>query len=173
MHEVGFSILPIRCRLSDLAAIAQPADEATSVLAVEQAFTLAVTVEFLGAGAIALLRLQPQICVEFYAKPAIAGETLGLGLVREGAIASTSIYRLEHLIESPRAAGLAPGTVYHIGALLRVGALEGPALIAGVHEALMVEMYALESVAPKGAEAMSTDDLQDKARNNKKRVLQT
>ncbi|MGF1495253.1 MAG: hypothetical protein ACFB8W_00295 [Elainellaceae cyanobacterium] len=168
MHEADFPILPIRCRLANLSAIAHSSGEATSTLSLDYPFTLAVTVDFLGTGAIALLRLQPQICVEFYAKPVIAGGTLDLGLVSEEAIASVSSYRLEHLVESPGEAGLTPGTVYHLGALLRVGAPGGPALIAGVQESLMVEVYALESAAAD--EAMTAHTARRQSRNGKKRV---
>lgn len=143
MEDAAFRIIPIECRLSQLRAIATSAHDVVTALQANQPFSLHITVEFLRSTAIALLRLSPQIRVDFYAKPITGGEGYELGTV---AIAATDqlIYDIEHPLDSPDTLGLTQGHIYHIGAILRVGAAEGPALLSGIAESLMLEIYSGE-----------------------------
>lgn len=141
MENATFRMISIECRLSQLQAIAPSTDEAVTALPLDQPFSLRVTVEFLSSMAIALLRLAPQIRVDFYAKPLASGDGYELGTVAIAAQPGQCIYTLQHCLNPPQSLGLSKHGLYRIGVLLRIGAPDGPALIAGGLESLMVELY--------------------------------
>ena len=143
MNSTQASIVAFTCRLCDLTVFAQGSDRTTpdTLLKQEQSFSLQALVEFVGSGAIALLCLTPSIQLDFYAKPCGRGDDVDLGSVTVKAVADQFTYTPTLEVNSPVALGLMAGTVYRIGALLRVGAPNCPALICGVIEDLIIEIY--------------------------------
>lgn len=107
----------------------------------DQPFSLKVTVEFSGSGAIALMPLSPSIQVEFYAKPLSPDPGIALGHVAIKTMPDVFSYPLVLALTSPLSLGMKPKTIYNIGSVLRVGAPEWPSLIHGFTEELTVEVY--------------------------------
>ena len=143
MNSTQASIVPFTCRLCDLTIFAQNSDRTTSdtILKQDQSFSLQALVEFVGSGAIALLCLSPSIQLDFYAKPCGRGDDVDLGSVTIKAVTDQFIYTPTLEVNSSISLGLTAGTIYRISALLRVGSPNCPALICGVIEDLMIEIY--------------------------------
>lgn len=145
MENVTTRIIPIECRFSQLQAIAPSSHHPVTALQLDQPFSLQVTVEFLSSVAIALLRLSPQIRADFYAKPIASGDGYELGTVAIAAQPDQLTYTLHHSLDAPDELGLLKHGLYRIGAILRVGAPDGPALLSGILESLVLELYPGES----------------------------
>jgi hypothetical protein len=143
MSESPVNVGPIACQLSNLTVFTANAQTAFSetVLQGYQPFSLKVTVEFSGSGAIALMPLSPAIQVKFFTKPLSPEQGIVLGSVevmtRPGILSYTPTLNLG----PPLSIGLRTGTIYRIGAVLRVGAPDWPALITGFTEELTIEVY--------------------------------
>ncbi|MCG8367366.1 MAG: hypothetical protein MJA27_29020 [Pseudanabaenales cyanobacterium] len=157
MNSVQVSIVPFNCRFCNLTILAQDSNGATpdTILKEEQPFLLRASVEFVGSGAIALLCLTPSIQIDYYAKPCGRGEAIDLGAVAISAVADQFTYTPTLEVGAPVSVGLTPGTLYRISALLRVGAPNCPALICGVIEDLMVEIYTSSKLAKKSIKSKS------------------
>ncbi|MGJ3246951.1 MAG: hypothetical protein ACFE0I_12860 [Elainellaceae cyanobacterium] len=143
MTEAHVSVLPIRCHLSHLCIVTATTDEAVSCSAIAQdeGGHFSVTMVFEGAGAIALMPLSPTITVEFYAKPVGLGDDVELGRTTTQAIAGVLTYTPTLSFESASKAGLQPGHMYRLGAIVRVGSPDWAALIHGFIENLVIEIY--------------------------------
>ena len=157
MPSTDVGVIPFTCRFSSLTIFGRDTDRTTpdTLLKELQPFSLQASIEFVGSGAIALLCLTPSIQVDFYAKPCGQGEDVNLGTAAIPAVADQVVYTPTLEVESPASAGLAAGTLYRINALLRIGASDCPALICGVIEDLMVEIYAASKLAPKATKSKS------------------
>ena len=153
--EVG--LVPFTCRYSNLTIFSQDSDGTTpdTLLKETQPFSLQASVEFVGSGAIALLCLNPSIQVDFYAKPCGRGEDVELSTVAITAVADQVLYTPTLEVGAPVSVGLTAGTLYRISALLRIGAPDCPALICGVIEDLMVEIYSPSKLAKKSTKSKS------------------
>lgn len=143
MSDSYINVVPIACRLSDLTVetvgAGQPSSE--TILQGDQPFSLKVTVEFSGSGAIALMPLSPSIQVEFYTKPLSPAPGIVLGKVEIKTSPGILIYSPTLTLAPPMSIGLRPKVIYCIGVVLRVGAPDWPALINGFTEELTIEIY--------------------------------
>ena len=157
MKSTQGRIVPFACLFSDLTLFAQDANGTLpdTLLKEEQPFSLQASVEFVGSGAIALLCLTPTIQLDFCAKSCLRGDYVDLGLVTIPAISDQFIYAPVLEVSSPVSVGLKSGDLYQISALLRVGAPNCPALICGVIEDLMVEIYTASKPAKKSTRGKS------------------
>ncbi len=143
MSDSQVNVSQIDCHLSDLtvlAANAKPISSAT-VLKSDKPFSLQVTVEFAGPGAIALMPLSLAVQVEFYAKPLGPEAGVILGTISLSTSPEVLTYTPELTLGPPASVGLQAKTLYRIGAVLRVGAPDWPSLIHGITEELTVEIY--------------------------------
>jgi hypothetical protein len=143
MSESHISVSQLDCHLSRLtvaAAHIKPTSSAT-VLKSHTPFSLKVSVEFSGPGAVALMPLSMVVQVEFYAKPLGPGNGIVLGKASVSTSPDVLTYTPELQLGSPLAIGLQVKTVYRIGAVLMVGAPDWPSFIHGVTEELSVEIY--------------------------------
>ncbi|GEM_PF-1984515 len=143
MSNSKINVVPIACHLSNLTVFTTDDNPVlpNTVLQDSQSFSLKVTVEFSGPGAIALMPLAPLIQVEFYAKPLSPDPGMILGNVEVKASPDVLIYPLTLTLPSPAAIGLRAKTIYCIGSVLRVGDPEWPSLINGFTEELTIEVY--------------------------------
>ena len=144
MNDSHINVGPIACRLSQLTVFTNDANPPFSetVLQSHQPFSLKVIVEFSGPGAIALMPLAPAIQVEFYTKPLSPETGTILGSIQVNTRPDVLIYEPTINLGTPLSIGLRPKTIYRIGAVLRVGALDWPSLITGYTEEVTVEIYA-------------------------------
>jgi hypothetical protein len=147
MSDSKINVVPIVCRLSNLTVITTDASQTwpSTILQGSQPFSLKVTVEFSGPGAIALMPLSPSIQVEFYARPLSPDLGIALGKVEVKASPDVLTYPLILTLPPPTAIGLRPKTIYSIGSVLRVGSPDWPSLINGFTEELTIEVYASPS----------------------------
>ena len=143
MSDSHVNVGQIECELSNLTVFTANAKSKfpETVLREHQPFSLKVTVDFSGPGAIALMPLAPMIYVEFHAKPLSPEPAMVLGHIAAKAIPGVWTYTPTLNLGSPRSMGLRPKTIYRIAAVLRVGAPEGPSLINGFTEELTIEIY--------------------------------
>ena len=143
--DVYIDSLPIRCHLYGL-SVSQSNHESDdeglldSIVMSDRPFSVQVTVEWLGNTAIALLMLRPELSVDFFAKPIAIGNAIELGTVTHFTSPKERTYRPTLEVQSPIACGLNAG-LYHLGAVLRVGAEEGPALVCGAIEGVVTEIF--------------------------------
>jgi hypothetical protein len=154
MSNSQVNVVPIQCRLSNLIVSPTDGDPTASetILQEDQPFSLKVTVEFLGSGAIALLSLSPSILVEFYTKLLSPEAGVVLGQVGVKTTPGILVYFPTLTLAPPLAIGLQIKTLYCIGAVLRVGAPNGPSLINGFIEEPIIEIYsppALDEKQPR------------------------
>jgi hypothetical protein len=143
MSDSHVNVSKIDCQLSNLtvlAANAKPTSSAT-VLKNDKPFSLHVTVEFSGPGAIALMPFALSVQVEFYAKPLGPKAGIILGTMAISTSPEILIYTPKLTLGPPSSVGLEPKTLYRIGAVLRVGAPDWPSLIHGFTEELTLEIY--------------------------------
>ncbi len=150
MSDSHITVVPITCRFSNLKVFTTDANQAFSEAALQgdQPFSLKVTVEFSGPGAIALMPLTPSIQVEFYTKPLSPEPGIVLGKVEIKTSPNLLIYSPVLTLAPPLSIGLRPNTIYCVGAVLRVGAPNWPSLINGYTEELTIEVYTTsESIA--------------------------
>ena len=155
MSDSHINVGPIGCQLSNLTVFTTNAKPEFSETALQdhQPFSLQVTVEFSGPGAIALMPLAPTIQVEFYVKPLSPELGRVLGAIEVMPLPTVLTYTPTLNLGPPQSIGLHPKTLYRVGAVLRVGAPNWPSLINGFTETLTLEIYtvpktAKESVSP-------------------------
>lgn len=143
MSESHVNVGPITCQLSELkVSVANaPAAFSETILQGNQPFSLQVTVEFSGSGAIALMPLSPSIQVKFFTKPLSPEPGMELGSIEVLTRPGVFVYTPTLSLGAPLSIGLRPGTIYRIGAVLRIGAPDWPALISGFTEELTIEIY--------------------------------
>lgn len=143
MSDCHINIGPIGCQLYNLtaSAISAKSEFAETRLPNNQPFSLQVTVEFSGPGAIALMSLSPTIQVEFYAKPLGPEPSKALGSIAVPAIPEELIYTPTLMLSAPKSIGFHAKMIYQIGAVLRVGSPDGPSIVHGFTEALTIEIY--------------------------------
>jgi len=147
MNGSQISIVPVACRLSNLTVFTEDADLdfPSTILKDNQPFSLKVTVEFLGPGAIALVPLSPSIQLEFYVKPLSPDPGMVLGKVEIKTIPNLLIYSPTLTVAPPISIGLRSKTTYCVGATVRVGSPDWPSLINGFTEELTIEVYRASS----------------------------
>ena len=149
MSDSHVNVGPIGCQLYNLTVFTANTKSAfpETVLQPHQPFSLKVTVEFSGPGAIALMPLAPTIQVEFYAKPLSPDPAMVLGNIEMMALPGTLTYMPTLTLGSPQSIGWHTKTIYRIGAVLRVGAPDGPSLINGFIETLTIEIYTVSEIS--------------------------
>lgn len=135
-------IAAFACALSELTALAKDSGQSESIFNLTDPVILSVTVEFSGSGAIALMPLSPSIQIDFLAKSFHHREELELGCVALSTMPKQLIYT--PAISLPNglgAVGANPDQAYFISALVRVGAKGFPALITGMIDGLIIQLY--------------------------------
>lgn len=145
MTCVRINSAPIVCLLSNLTAFTTDPTALETIVGQEEPLRLRVTVEFeRRSGAIALMPLAIPIRVSFFAKPFGPGETIDLGTAMTTTTAGVFTYTptLE-LDRGPGEVGLVPEVIYNVSALLRIGAVNHPALLNGFIEHLAIQVYCL------------------------------
>lgn len=137
-------VAPINCNLSHLTAFTTVSDgeHTETILHQHESFSLRVKVEFGGSGAIALMPLSLCIKVTFYAEPCGLGAKIELGDSLVDTSAKTFTYSPTLTIATPSSVGLVAEEIYQVTAVLRVGALNSPALIIGFIDGLIIQTYA-------------------------------
>ncbi|MGD1857966.1 MAG: hypothetical protein ACFB2W_27330 [Leptolyngbyaceae cyanobacterium] len=142
MNSVNIHAIPVSCQIGDLKVVTahstQPHSE--TILQSDVPFSIQVSLAFVGTNAIALLALTPAIQVDFYAKPLQAGATADLGMITMTTAPPQMAYTPILHLDTPDASGLITAAVYRLGALVRIGAVEQPALLCGVIEELIVQI---------------------------------
>ena len=106
----------------------------------DRPFSVQVTVDWIGNTAIALLMLRPDLFVDFFAKTIGIGEVVELGSITQSTSPNQRTYTPTLEFQSPTTCGLDEG-IYHLGAVLRVGAEGGPALVCGAMEGTVIEIF--------------------------------
>lgn len=135
------SVAPLSCQLSDLTVFTHSPETIEPILSDAEPFSLAVTLTFGGAGSIALMPLKACLCVAFFAQAVGAGQSLALGQTQIFSQAGQFRYTPTLTVPEGRAIGLTE-SVYRITALVKVGAADAPALVTGVMEGLLIQIYA-------------------------------
>lgn len=143
MKGTQVHVAPITCKFFNLTSFtAKPdAEYPETILKPNEPFSLRVTVEFGGAGVIALMPLLVCIKVNFFAEPYGLGSKSELGDALVTTSAGLFTYTPTLKIAKPEAVGLVPDAIYNISAVLRVGASNGPALITGFTDGLALQIY--------------------------------
>jgi hypothetical protein len=143
MKATQVIVAPITCNLSNLTVFTtEPnAEYPDSILQQDEAFSLQVTVELAGPGAIALVPLCLSVQVNFYAEPFGIGSKLDLGETSVETAAKVLTYTPTLTLDAPAKVGLVLEEIYQITAVLRIGAKNSPALITGVIEGLAIQTY--------------------------------
>ncbi|MEM6251657.1 MAG: hypothetical protein AAF821_01935 [Cyanobacteria bacterium P01_D01_bin.156] len=116
-------------------------------------FTAQVALSFDASNAVALLALNPTIQIDFYIKPLQAGSTIDVGNIALVTNSQERLYTLQLDIASPAELNLDKSKVYRLGALVRIGAPENPALLCGVVEELMIQLYTSEKLSQASKKA--------------------
>jgi hypothetical protein len=137
-------VAPINCNLSNLTVFTtvSEGEHSETILHQHESFSLQVKVEFGGSGAIALMSLSLCIKVSFYAEPCGIGSKIELGDSLVDTSARTVIYTPTLTIATSTSVRLVAEEIYQITAVLRVGALNSPALIIGFIDGLIIQTYA-------------------------------
>lgn len=143
MSDSQVNVGAIVCQLSNLTVFTANAQHGFSetVLQGHQPFSLQVTVEFAGPGAIALMPLSLAVQVEFYTKPLGPESGMILGTTALHTQPDVLTYAPTLALGSPLSVGLKADTIYRVGAVLRVGAPKWPSLVNGFTEELTIEIY--------------------------------
>lgn len=137
------NIAPISCNLSNLTVFTPNSHTAypEMILRQDESFSLRVTVEFAGPGAIALVPLCLPIKVNFFAEPYGIGKKFELGNTLVETSAKTLTYTPTLTVAKPAGVGLITEEIYQVTAVLRIGAPDWPALITGFIEGLAIQTY--------------------------------
>ncbi|MBE9066065.1 hypothetical protein IQ260_05305 [Leptolyngbya cf. ectocarpi LEGE 11479] len=143
MSSVSVHSIPIHCQIYDLTIVTACSEQPSTdtILRHDDPFSVQVSLGFQGNNAIALLALTPIIQVDFYARPLQAGSTLDLGVATLETVIDSMSYTAALHLDAPSKTGLTAAAVYRIGALVRIGALEQPALLCGVLEDFVVQIH--------------------------------
>jgi hypothetical protein len=134
-------VAPINCNLSNLTVFTtvSEGEHPETILHQHESCSLQVTVEFEGSGAIALMPLSLCIKVSFFAEPCGVGSKIELGDSLVDTFARTFTYTPTLTIATPTSVGLVAEEIYQVTAVLRVGALNSPALIIGFIDGLIIQ----------------------------------
>lgn len=153
MSSINIHSLPIACKVHGLSVLIAHSNEAftQAIVPYDAPFAVQVALTFEDSNAIALLALQPTIQVDFYMKPLQAGSTIDLGTSIQATDSHQCLYTLCLETTSPSELNLSAHQVYRLGALIRIGAPEQPALLCGVVEDIMIQIHPVRepSSAPK------------------------
>mgnify|MGYP004489407149 CR=1 FL=1 len=143
MKGTQVNIAPITCKLFNLAIFTTDpnVDCSEMILSQDESFSLRVTVEFGGPGAIAMMPLNMTINVMFFAEPYGIGSKVELGSTSVNTYAGILMYSPTLAIAKPAAVGLSPEEIYQVIGVLRVGAPDWPALITGFIDGLALQTY--------------------------------
>lgn len=143
MQESQISIAPITCYLSSLTVFTTDpeTDYPETILKQKEPFQLRVTVAFGGPGAIALMPVGLSVRVDFFAEALGIGSKVELGKAVVETAKEVFTYTPTLKVAAPAAAGLVADEVYHVSAVLRMGAPEPPAFITGFIEGLTIQIY--------------------------------
>lgn len=143
MKGTQVNIAPISCNLSNLTVFTTNShiEYPEMILRQDESFSLQVTVEFGGPGAIAIVPLRLPIRVNFFAEPYGIGKKVELGNTLVETSARILTYTPTLSVAKPAGVGLVPEEIYQITAILRVGAPDWPALITGFIEGLAIQTY--------------------------------
>ncbi len=137
------NLASFHCHLSDLTAFTTSADKPETIVRQDKPFSLQVSVEFSGSGAIALMPLAITIRIDFFAKALGTAETVELGTAKLTTQKGQYLYTPTLKLPKPAVkSGLLPETLYTITGVMRVGAPEEPSLINGYIDNLTIEVYA-------------------------------
>ncbi|MEB3212081.1 MAG: hypothetical protein VKL39_12035 [Leptolyngbyaceae bacterium] len=135
--------LPVRCRVYGLSAMQSDSnghEEVERILVGDRPFRVQLTLDFLGNSAIALLMLEPMLFVEVLVKPAGMGDKVELGAIHQTLTPEQLTYAPVLDLESPIHYGLDAG-LYHLSAMVRIGAENGPALLCGSVKGPTIEVF--------------------------------
>lgn len=149
MSSVNIHSLPIICKAYGLSVVTGSSDVAQTIVPYDAPFTVQIALAFDDSNSIALLALGPTVQVDFYVKPLQAGSTLDLGSSTLTANGHQSIYTALLEVTSPSELQLMANRVYSLGALVRIGAPDHPALLCGVVEGLMIQIHAIKDSSPE------------------------
>lgn len=136
------SIAAFTCALSDLAALSKTTGQPGTIFNQFEPVLLSVTLEFSGSGAIAFVPLAAAIQVDFLAKSLRSRQELELGAVTLTTSPKQLIYTPAiSLADGFDAAGCEPNQAYLLSAVVYVGAIGFPALLTGMIDGLMIQIY--------------------------------
>ncbi len=143
MKGTQVNVVPITCNLSNLTVFTTNPDieYPETILQQDKPFSLRVTVEFGGPGAIAFVPLCLSMKINFFAEPYGVSSKVELGYTIIETSAKVFTYTPTLTIATPAGVGLVPEEIYQITAILRVGAPNWPALITGYIEGLALQTY--------------------------------
>lgn len=143
MKGTQVHVAPISCKLSNLTVFTTDAhaEYPETILRQDTPFSLRVTVEFAGSGAIAFVPLCLPINVNFFAEPYGVNSKVEIGNASVETQARVLTYSPTLTVAKPAGVGLVPEEIYQITAVLRVGAPNWPALITGFIEGLVLQTY--------------------------------
>lgn len=143
MKGTQVNVAPITCKLSNLTLFTPDSDTRypNIILKDDESFQVQVTVEFGGAGAIALMPLSLSIQVNFFVEPYGIGCKAELGSTLVTTSAGILTYTPTLAVAQPAAIGLVPEEIYQVTAVLRVGTPNWPAFITGFTEGLALQTY--------------------------------
>ena len=142
--KIQISSLSISCQLVGIIVLTKDSEiplADTVVLRGDQSCSLQVSVSFLGSNAIALLALTPTLRTDFYATPLGPGQPVALGSICSACQFHQPTYCPTLAIPHLGDAGLVVDRVYRLSALIRIGAAEQPALLCGLLESPIVQLY--------------------------------
>ena len=142
MSSPQVNVATVHCQLFDLVVFTANADAPETIVRQDKPFSLQVSVEFGGSGAIALMPLTLTIRVDFSVKALGTGEAIELGSARlttqKGQYRYTPTLKLS---KSAAKLGLVPEKIYLIIAVVRIGAADEPSLINGYIDNRTIEVY--------------------------------
>lgn len=158
MSNVTIHSLPIICKAYGLSVLTAHSEAVLTqaILSYDAPFAVQITLDFETSNAVALLALSPTIQVDFYVKPLQTGHTIDLGTSTLTTDSQQSLYTLRLEMTSPSELNLATNKVYRLGALVRIGASEQPALLCGVLEDLMVQIHTRKEASPAPKQSQKT-----------------
>lgn len=143
MKGTQVNVAPITCKLSNLTVFtSDPNTQCPEmILGLDEPFSLQVTVEFGGPGAIAMMPLAMTIKVNFFVEPYGLGSRAEVGSTTVQTFAGILTYSPTLTLAKPAAIGLIPEEIYQVTAVLRVGAPDWPAVITGFIDGLALQTY--------------------------------
>ena len=143
MEGCQVNVAPITCKLSKLTVCtADPNEEyQNAILQQDESFSLRVTVEFGGPGAIALMPLGMSIQVNFFAEPYGVNSKVELGKTSMNTSSKIFTYTPTLAVAKSAHVGLILEEIYQVTAVLRVGEPNWPAFIIGFIEGFAIQTY--------------------------------
>lgn len=144
MIKTEIQSIVIPCRLEGITILTEasaPSLTDTVILHHNQPYSLKVSVNFVSSNSIALLALMPTLRADFYAIPLGIGQPINLGTACLSSQPLQRTYSLVLQLPSLEKSGFAIEHVYRLNALIRIGATDQPALLCGLLEAPVVQVY--------------------------------